>query len=62
MIAQHFTSFNIYEKLNKLVLIGSVYKRSEKQIKIVKNRYHRMQGNGVSITTDQLNAGFQKVI
>ena len=38
LIAQHFTASNI-DKINKLVLIGSVYKRSKQQIEIVKNRY-----------------------
>ena len=31
LVAQHFTE-KFYEKVNKLVLIGSVYKRSDKQI------------------------------
>ena len=37
LIAQHFTE-KYYEKVNKLVLIGSVYKRSDKQIEIVQKR------------------------
>ena len=37
LVAQHFTE-KFYEKVNKLVLIGSVYKRSDKQIEIVQNR------------------------
>ena len=38
LIAQHYTEKN-YKKVNKLVLIGSVYKRTEEQIKTVKNRF-----------------------
>ena len=34
LVAQHFTE-KFYEKINKLVLIGSVYKRSDKQIQTV---------------------------
>ena len=41
LIAQHFTN-KFYDKVNKLVLIGSVYKRSERQIKIVKQRYEEV--------------------
>ena len=38
LIAQHFTE-KFYERVNKLVLIASVFKRSEEQIKIVQDRY-----------------------
>ena len=37
LIAQHFVSKH-YEKINKLIIIASVYKRSIKQINQVKNR------------------------
>ena len=56
LIAQHFTSFNM-RKINKLVLIGSVYKRSEKQIKTVTNRFTEAS-KGVSITTDSIKRWF----
>ena len=38
LIAQHFTE-KFYDKVNKLVLIASVFKRSKEQIKIVQDRY-----------------------
>ena len=38
LIAQHFTS-QYYNMVNKLIIIASVYKRSEEQINKVKNRY-----------------------
>ena len=44
LIAQHFTS-QYYNMVNKLIIIASVYKRSEKQINKVKNRF-RMASNG----------------
>ena len=44
LIAQHFTTKNI-NKINKLVLISSVYKRSKKQIVAVKNRYIEAKDN-----------------
>ena len=56
LIAQHFTS-KYYEKINKLILIASVYKRSEKQKTIVKNRY-RIASEGKSITVDSINRWF----
>ena len=58
LIAQHFTE-KFYEKVNKLVLIGSVYKRSEKQIKIVKNRFSEAV-NGKSITIDSIKRWFSE--
>ena len=58
LIAQHFTEkFN--DKVNKLVLIASVFKRSKEQIKIVKERY-REALNGSSITVDSINRWFSK--
>ena len=58
LIAQHFTLQHI-NKINKLVLIGSVYKRSEEQIKIVRNRYEESK-KGVSITEGSINRWFSK--
>ena len=58
LIAQHFTE-KFYEKVNKLVLIGSVYKRSEKQIEIVKNRFSEAV-NGKSITIDSIKRWFSE--
>ena len=56
LIAQHFTE-KFYERVNKLVLIASVFKRSEEQIKIVQDRY-RAARNGTSITLDSINRWF----
>ena len=53
LIAQHFTS-EYYEKINKLIIIASVYKRSEKQKTKVKNRY-KMVLEGKSLTVDSIN-------
>ena len=56
LIAQHYTEKN-YKKVNKLVLIGSVYKRTEEQIKTVKNRFKNAL-NEESITIDSINRWF----
>ena len=58
LIAQHFTN-KFYDKVNKLVLIGSVYKRSDKQIEIVQKRYSDAV-NGASITIDSINRWFSE--
>ena len=58
LIAQHFT-LKYTKKINKLVLIGSVYKRSEEQVKIVKNRYEESKV-GISITEKSINRWFSK--
>jgi pimeloyl-ACP methyl ester carboxylesterase len=58
LIAQHF-SLKYTNKINKLVLIGSVYKRSKEQIKIVRNRYEETK-EGVSITEESINRWFSK--
>jgi len=58
LVAQHFTQ-KFYDKVNKLVLIGSVYKRSDKQIEIVQNRY-RDAVNGKSITIDSIKRWFSE--
>ena len=56
LIAQHFTS-KYYEKINKLIVIASVYKRSKKQKTKVKNRY-KIALDGDSITDDSINRWF----
>ena len=56
LIAQHFTS-EYYEKINKLIILASIYKRSEKQKTKVKNRY-KMALMGESITVDSINRWF----
>ena len=58
LVAQHFTE-KFYEKVNKLVLIGSVYKRSDKQIQTVQKRYNDAV-NGESITTDSIQRWFSE--
>jgi len=58
LIAQHFTSRH-YDKINKLIIIGSVYKRTKEQIKRVKNRFN-MVLKGKSITKDSINRWFNK--
>jgi len=48
LIAQHFASIH-FNRINKLVIIASVYKRSDEQIKKVKNRYKKTcEGKGIS--------------
>ena len=58
LIAQHFTE-KYYNKVNKLILIGSVYKRSNKQIETVQKRY-REALKGVSTTTDSIKRWFSE--
>ena len=58
LIAQHFTE-KFYDKVNKLVLIGSVYKRSDKQIETVQKRYAEAL-NGKSITIDSIKRWFSE--
>jgi len=58
LVAQHFTE-KFYEKVNKLVLIGSVYKRSDKQIQKVQKRYKDAL-NGESITNDSIQRWFSE--
>ena len=58
LIAQHFTN-KFYDKVKKLVLIGSVYKRSDKQIEIVQKRYEEAV-NGASITINSINRWFSE--
>ena len=56
LIAQHFVSKH-YEKINKLIIIASVYKRSIKQINQVKDRYN-LALEGKSIINDSINRWF----
>ena len=56
LIAQHFTS-QYYNMVNKLIIIASVYKRSEEQIIKVKNRF-RIALNGESISNDSIDRWF----
>ena len=58
LIAQHFTSCH-FNKINKLVIIASVFKRSNEQIKKVKNRYKKVC-EGKNISKDSINRWFSK--
>ena len=58
LIAQHFTK-KYNNKVQKLVLIGSVYNRTNKQIAIVKNRY-KEASNGKSITKNSIHRWFNQ--
>ena len=58
LIAQHFTS-QYYDKVNRLIIISSVYKRSKEQIIEVKNRFN-MALDGKSITNDSINRWFNQ--
>ena len=58
LIAQHFTE-KFYDKVNKLVLIASVYQRSDKQIETVQKRYNEAL-NGASITIDSIKRWFSE--
>ena len=56
LIAQHFASKH-YDKINKLIIIASVYKRSEEQISKVMSRY-KIALEGKNITNDSINRWF----
>ncbi len=56
LIAQHFSSQN-NEKINKLIIIGSVYQRSQQQIKNVTIRYKQVS-EGRDISLDSVNRWF----
>ena len=56
LIAQHFVSKH-HEKINKLIIIASVYKRSVEQINQVKKRYISTL-EGKNITNDSINRWF----
>ena len=58
LIAQHFTE-KYYEKVNKLVLIVSVYKRSSKQIETDKKRYSEAH-NGSRKTNNSMKRWYSK--
>ena len=56
LIAQHFSSQN-YEKINKLIIIGSIYQRSQQQIKNITIRYKQVS-EGRDISLDSVNRWF----
>ena len=58
VIAQHFAS-QYYNKINKLIIIASVYKRSQEQILKVKKRYN-MALHGEDISDDSIKRWFNK--
>ncbi|MDC0057931.1 alpha/beta hydrolase, partial [Pelagibacteraceae bacterium] len=58
LIAQHFTE-KYFKNINKLVLIGSVYQRSIKQIETVRKRYNETV-EGTSITVDSIKRWFSE--
>ena len=58
LVAQHFTE-KYFDKVNKLVLIGSVFQRSNKQIETVQKRYNEAL-NGASITIDSIKRWFSE--
>ena len=58
LIAQHFTE-KFYNKINKLVLIGSVFQRSTSQIEKVQSRYNQAL-NGSSITNNSIKRWFSE--
>ena len=47
LIAQHFTS-EYFHKINKLIIIASVYKRTEEQINKVKNLFSLLRPSGTT--------------
>ena len=58
LIAQHFTQ-TFSDKVNKLILIGSVYNRTKDQISVVTNRYEEaLKGN--SITENSIQRWFSE--
>ena len=58
LIAQHFASIHI-KRINKLVIIASVFKRSGEQIEKVKNRYKKIC-EGKSIAKDSIHRWFSQ--
>ena len=56
LIAQHFTS-QYYSKINKLIIIASVHKSTNKQILKIKKRFTLLQ-NDKSISDDSINRWF----
>jgi len=58
LIAQHFSNQN-YQKINKLIIIGSVYKRSQQQINNARTRY-KQAADGYDISLDSVNRWFNK--
>ena len=58
LISQHFAS-QYYDKINKLIIIASVHKRTHEQIIKVRNRYNTALRRE-SITNDSINRWFNK--
>tara|TARA_Y100000590_G_scaffold462272_1_gene625968 strand:+ start:2324 stop:3112 length:789 start_codon:yes stop_codon:yes gene_type:complete len=58
LIAQHYAA-KFYKKLNKLVLIASIHKRSKEQVNKVKKRF-KLASKGSSITKNSINRWFNK--
>ena len=58
LIAQHFSSIH-FNRINKLVIIASVFKRSDEQIKKIKNRYKKAC-EGEDITKDSIDRWFSQ--
>ena len=56
LIAQHFASKN-YDRMNKLIIISSVYKRSRDQQEKIRNRY-ALASTGKNISKDSINRWF----
>jgi len=58
LIAQHFASIH-FSKINKLIIIASVFERSDEQIKKVKNRYKKAY-EGKNITKNSIHRWFSQ--
>jgi len=56
LIAQHFAE-QFFDKVNKLIVIGSIYKRTDEQINTVKNRF-KITSEGKSIENDSISRWF----
>ena len=56
LIAQHFSA-KYNDKINKLIIIASVFNRTEEQISKVKKRYNS-SSEGISISDDSINRWF----
>tara|TARA_Y100000588_G_C13944752_1_gene791627 strand:- start:44 stop:829 length:786 start_codon:yes stop_codon:yes gene_type:complete len=58
LIAQHFSE-QFYEKINKLILLGSIFDRNKEQIRIVKNRFQQAS-EGKSISEESIKRWFNE--
>lgn len=58
LISQYFAN-KYYDRINKLIIIASIYKRTHEQITNVRNRYNRAL-KGESINDDSINRWFNK--